>query len=273
MPFRNFHFDRGAEFWYAFYYDILEGCFSNEENIHKFGAYAEEEFNKQALKEKLFHSILRAINENLSDFKGVGLQPCCNTDPVVDRISYNEKFKYIKFPSIGVSGLNGFTLRVDINPCLKSTGSMTKIYCITRLAEPVNREDAVDFLNRSKKICEIVLEKVQQAYIGILQGFLSIEGGEGIEIADHSPYKITSGAVGSSDENVREFVRLSTSGEDLQKYTKENSFLQIIEQLLDDLNRINEKSWKLSDYHWVNRTAIVENHRASGYIAVKADDE
>ena len=231
----------------------------------------------QLPKFKLYNLISQKFTERFNNFKNISFTENDNEFISTEIIEYDQHFKYLRFPDFTNKHLKGFVLRIDINPCLKETGSMTKIYCISRYHNPINGTEILDFLDRSKAICEIIINELSTVYKKIFNNFLNDVLKQSEKDINNTPHVIFSRVVGSSDESTKEFIRLSSSNDLLQKFCKNNPNAQKIQNILRCLSELTGKPWNLADYEWITHKVTLKekdkSREASGYIGYKSDDE
>lgn len=275
-------FNKGADFWYAHYYEDLGVCFTDPAAADNFGHFFSNKLNKKETIDKLCSSLSDIVNKNYLEFKGVSsFQDSCFVD---GKIEYIKEFQYIRFPDFKASPLNELILRIDINPCVGKEDAMTKIYCIPRYEGSVTASETNDFFRRSKLVCKSTVDTLSEIYVKCFSEFANQENVEPAKIKKENledPYILVSSMAGSDDENTKKFFDLLDNPSEWEKYCKNNSHGKSILNFLSKMRKPMDNRWKLNEYEWYKNVVEFEssddNHasnkfnQATGYVGFKKE--
>ncbi len=117
-----------------------------------------------------------------------------------EKCKYNEKFKYLKFPTlkqVSVDGFENIEIRIDINPCNSQTTS-TKLFVIPQYKSEIDSTNIGKFIETSKKISEKIMEKICTDYFEFLRTTQINEIKKDVHTRTPS-YRLTAGVIGSDD--------------------------------------------------------------------------
>lgn len=269
-------FDKGADKWYAHYYDNPGMRLDDEKIAAEFGKFFSARLNNNETKEELCQSIGEILCKYYQNDKNkLDANDCFEQGD----IEYIPKFKYIRFPDFKVRSLENFIIRIDINPCIGLKESMTKLYCIPRYRGEVGVNDAVDFFYKSTNVCDAIIKKIREKYIEAFSEFSAVDIDPD---KSNGPYLLVSNMIGSSDEDTRQFFDLMVDPEKWQYFCKTNERGRAILRLLNEMNQSIDKGWNLNDYQWLKQSVDFtqsgsevegkKNRKSKGYIGFKADE-
>jgi hypothetical protein len=275
-------FDKGADFWYAHYYEDADFRLADKQLADKFGSFFCDKINSTQIKGELCKSLYSIMSDNYNAFNNVDkFDYACFED---GEIVYSSKHQYITFPDFRIKPLDELVLRVDISPCVGEEDSMTKIYCIPRYRGQIKASDIGDFFKRSELVCEAAICILSEIYINTFRNFaktanLKIENNDAWMKA---PYLLVSRMVGSKDAHTKEFLRLLDKPTEWEEFCHNNERGKTILDVLSEMNRANSKGWNLPDYEWFKQTVQFEStdptvgkkldREAIGYFGFKADE-
>jgi hypothetical protein len=281
------NFTKGAEFWYAHYYEKLRiGC-QNTKILADFGRYFSDFLNEE--KEKLeLSSLLRDIvREQYRKFDKLDEKYFDNLDFLKDeKIEYNKEFNYIRFPDFSSDRSTGILLRMDINPCIGDDDTMTKIYCNLRHRDNISEKDAYYFFKKSQPISNNIVEILTKRYVDSYTKYARINN-YSIEEVDESavrePFIVDSYMVGSNDEHMINYLKKLDNRSEWTEFCQKDETGKKLNEFLVKLNKSSiGKDWELSDYDWFKQKVVFEQKRdqagkpqryeALGYIGYHGDD-
>ena len=285
----EFYFNKGAEFWYANYYENLGLHCKDVETVSEFGKYFSDVLNNDSRKEKLSQFIRETVKDNFGKFNDFNEEYFDSMHFSEDeKIKYKNEYRYIRFPDFTTNRNKGLLLRLDINPCIGTEDTMTKVYCNIQYRNNISGDDTLSFFKRSRPVSMAVVKFLTNLY---LDSHMSFAGCKGLLIENvnksslQNPFIVDSLMVGSSDEMMRFYLSQMENKSMWQEYCKKDTsgkrLNNLLVQLNKDINSRFNRRWKLSDYDWIKQKVTFKQkddlakkpvtHNSVGYVGYTGD--
>jgi len=245
-------FDCGTEVMLGNYYNSPGSCFISEDQT-SFGDNIAKYFNKR--KEIVCDNIIKELKgEQFEDILEVKIDDCTRQCFIKGSdVEFNKTFKYIKFPYFSIPALDGFQIGIDINPCIGSQDSRTKIYGIFRYYDtPCTIDFIKQFSQKSMTLCNSIVKIVAKQYFEYIN-----ETFANISTTLEDCYSIYSIGIGSKDNTVQKYIDLSNNSEKFEALYTSDRDAQTISATLLELCEIASNNSR-SMYWWTKNTFIYD---------------
>jgi hypothetical protein len=245
-------FDCGTEVMLGNYYNSPGSCFVNEDSV-SFGYSIEEYFNKR--KEIICDKIIEELKiGNIEDILGVKIDDCTRQCFISGSdVKFNKLHKYVKFPYFNIPALDGFQIGIDINPCIGSQDSRTKIYGIFRYYDtPCTIDFVKQFSQKSIMLCNSIVKIIANQYFEYINtSFTNTD----TKLDDY--YSVYSIGIGSKSNIVQEYIDMSNDNDKFEAlYTSDRDAQSISATLLDLCELASNNSQ--DNYWWTKNTFIYD---------------
>ncbi|HML54759.1 MAG TPA: hypothetical protein PKC79_11745 [Solidesulfovibrio magneticus] len=245
-------FDHGTEVMLGNYYNSPGSCFVNQD-ISSLGHSIAEYFNKK--KETICDKIIEALkSEQFEEILEVKIDDCTRQCFIKESdVEFNKTYKYIKFPYFNIPALDGFQIGIDINPCIGSQDSRTKIYGIFRYYDtPCTIDFIKKFSKKSMVLCNSIVRIIAKQYFEYINtNFVNTN------ITLDNYYSIYSIGIGSTDTVVQKYIDLSNDNEKFEALYTSNRDAQTISTTLLDLCELASNNSRAM-YWWTKNTFIYD---------------
>lgn len=277
-------YNKGAEHWYAHYYNTSTSSFSEDDidTINEFGATLANGLNEYL--NELCDEIKFLLNNRLLDANRT--KACFNPS---EKVFYNSEERYLRFPDFIIPELKDFVLRLDINPCIGREKATTKVYCIHRVKHGLTRSEAKDFYLNTDGVCKQIIRIVMNKYKDLFNAFIDARRIKNVaKLNDEellSPSVMVYRVLGSDDVDTKKFIKKANKdfhdGSEFSEFNSTNNRAKDIIAAMKELIEIDDPAWKTKDYTWYTPSKSImhgssidsRTEEVNGYLGLKKEGD